>query len=371
MNKFFLLLVLIFLSASASAMYHVPYQESEEVLAPYKLGLRPLLDKLPTTRQPLGKRSPNTSIDPNTSVEMVPGSEVKAIAESASKTPANQGSASKIFITPNQKRFETIHVVLDPRAPQNIICHEPVRRYLEQVVVYDNVEELHNKSWHEKHVMVTNLFNLHERVHSQLASVMREHISLERSQQKSFDTPEKSLINHALTIEHMINMVRYGIAYLCLPEAENNVRLNIIAKLGSIDYSDAVRHQEHLDDAGWGTLSFIQNRDYSWSCIHYFHPEHPAAVTFQTDAGDRAHTYFIEPLSVVLGIDQRTKKLMFIYNPTDYRNAVQKLHQRRAEARKERRQLDQYVVQPGGVRPLVVSLADFMVKTPDRNRKRK
>ncbi len=219
-------------------------------------------------------------------------------------------------------------VVAERSCPSNIDIDEKTKVALMRRARLDAGEEMCNAPWNKKALCVTNLFTIDPRV--KLAPIVRAEIAKKRIQcldnrrDPIFNTPEKSLLNHMLTVEHMINIILNGQAFLCLPGDSNQVRLNITAQL-TLDYSDGITRPGSLDRSGWGTLSFLINsRNNQATCIHYFTQRlHPGDVAF-SEHGCRFKTYFILPIHITAFLDG-SGKLFFSFNSEEYDAISKKL----------------------------------------------
>ncbi len=357
MKRIISLIISLFLSNIVLAMQK-PYQICTPVKPPAG-----------ALRRVLVERSPNTSVeDVQETFAQHQAPEAVAMAAHADfQTPVRSTGKSQVFITPEQKRFEVLEVISDAQAPQNVFIDHFVQSHFSWVLQADRQEEYANILWSAKNNWITNLFPMNEHVFPQLAPVMREQIRLDRSQNKSFDTPEKGVIDHAVTIEHMVNIIQYGTAYLCLPHDGGAVRINITAKLVHRQYSLAIRNQSHLEDAGWGTLSFVLDQGV-WRCIHYFNQaSHPQDLTFTTPGGQCVNAYFLEPIDVTVRINQPYGNIYFLTNHVQQRYILDRLYAQKRAVHTQRRELEQYVVSPGKSLNSSFALSDVPI-TPAKQR---
>lgn len=275
---------------------------------------------------------------------------------------------STMGFTPAGTRTQTIEVFTDARVLHNIMLDESVAHYLNSVAACDQREELLLASWVDKRPEVRQIFSLHPRVSKMLAPVMRSRIAASRQQfldqpdSLAYQTPDKGSLSHTFTIEHMINIVKWGTAYLCVDYHTGSVRLNIIARV-TVTYSDRVRSRQSLTPDGWATLSFILHEQSGPECIHYFvHDQHPERITFlDKESGFRGYPYLMLPITVHVNINPYSKQLViFFQDPNEYQLIRNRLFQRMHEQQEQQRIAASYVTpvrQP-------VTIADYIAGAP-------
>lgn len=258
-------------------------------------------------------------------VEVAEHSDSEDIDEEGFRTPKKKLSGiSTIKFTPNQTRSEEIQVQPASSHEQNITIDPQDMDCITKVAMQDAREEQSGMLWASKDPVVTEFINFDDRVLEKLAPMLREQIRQMRQQQPFLNTPEKSIIGHALTVEHALHIITNGVAWVCLPGNDDRGRINITARLDKINYSPAVTRPGLLLPEAWGTLTFMRDkRSREWKCIHYFNqPWHPQDTYFSR--GGRLHfSYFLEAFPITVACDDG--KLVLRYDNNAYNQCLIRL----------------------------------------------